>query len=727
MKAKVIHTLICLLLATSVFAQRNGVQKLSPMLRRIVFEKTIEARKTAEKPEVENERSSRKNKRPSESPIQHEVMALVKCTDPQVLHDENCHTLHQWGDIYAASIPLNKLHRLTLRPEIQQIEAGKSCQVCIDTTSTILGVKDLWQGDWISKTNNNSQIRETRLTGKGVVMGIQDIGFDLTHPTFYSRDMKEYRIKAFWDMLDPDTLESDLYVGRDYTSREELLQKKHATDGKKQTHGVHTSGIAAGSGYDSPYVGMAPEAELCLVANAVASDVEFISEENEYKYTTATDLLGFQYIFDFADRMGKPCVISFSEGAHEDLYGDAKLAYEVLEKMTGPGKIIVASAGNSSINNTYLHKPLGMDSISSFIYSSGEVAYYTLRHTNKTDIQLNFSTVGTPSKPFYARNISTEEICLQEDSLLIDTLKVEDEEFLLLMASYPSCYNPDEWATELYIQNLTKKSVGTGNSLRVRITLMGKENNVECFASGGLFLNINTLPEYNNAVPTHNINFPAACESIIAVGGTAHRTGILNYQGRWKSYDMGNDGRRWTYSSVGPTMQGLTKPDVVAPACNIISAYSSFYIDENPKANDVDWDVKHFMFNGREYAWNSNSGTSMSSPIVGGIVAQWLQLCPTLSPQDILKVIQATSRHYEPHLPYPNNEYGWGEIDALEGANYIAKNFDCTIIRELQTIDGEHGEVVSFSDLQGRTLKHEPKHGLFLIKYKDGYAKKILK
>lgn len=728
MARKITHIFIFLLLAMPVFAQSEEARKMSPMLRRMVREYALENRSTKPDGSKSSEETSGKSLFNVKIHLgQREIIALVKCDDPSILRQNGCKTIRQWDDIYATSIPLNRLRELAKLPEIKRIEAGEPCKVCTDTSATILGVKGLWQGKWFTEANAQGIATPPQLTGKGVIMGIQDIGFDLTHPTFYSRDQKEYRIKSFWDMLDPDTLESKLYVGRDYTSFEELMQKKHATDGKKQTHGVHTAGIAAGSGYDTPYVGMAPEAELCLVSNAVASDSEFIREEDRDKYTTATDLLGFQYIFDYAEKVGKPCVISFSEGAHEDLYGDAQLAYEVLGKMTGPGRIIVASAGNSSVNKTYLHKPVGKDSISSFIYSSSESAYYTLRHSAETEIKLHFSRNSSPGKPFYTYTVSTDHICAQEDSLLIDTLKMEEQDYLLLMASYPSCYNPNEWATELYIRTLTSGSIGTGNDQRIRLTLTGKEEEVECFASGGLFMNISSLPEYSTAVPTHNINFPAACSSVIAVGGTAHRTGVYNYMGQPKNYDMGNDGRRWIYSSVGPTMQGLTKPDVVAPACNIISAYSSFYIEENPNAADVSWDVSHFKFKDRVYAWNANSGTSMSSPIVGGIVALWLQLCPTLSPQDILQVIQATSHRYDPQLPYPNNEYGWGEIDALEGARYIKEHFEGNNISDLENTDNEHGKAEYYIDLQGRKLTQEPEHGIYLIKYKSGYTKKMKK
>lgn len=693
-------TVLCLsIVCLSLAAQRIEAGKLSPMLRRLA----VTQRETAKT-------------RSAASQDVRQVVALVKSQSREALMEEGCRVLRAWDDIYAASIPLNRLHALTRRPEIKRIEAGRSCQLCNDTTATLLGVRDLWAGGF-------GRPEIPGLTGKGVVMGIQDIGFDLTHPTFYSRDLKDYRIKAFWDMLDPDTVGSSLYVGRDYVGKDELLAKAYATDGLHQTHGVHTAGIAAGSGYDSPYTGMAPEADLCLVANAVSGDAEYISEEDEYKYTTATDMLGFQYIFDYAERVGKPCVISFSEGSHEDLYGDAQLLFEVIEKMTGPGRVIVASAGNSSANDTYLLKPYGMDSISSFLYANGEAAYYTLRHSDKTTMTLHFSPSSNPLQNLESHSVTTDYIVSLEDSLLVDTLTVGNEQYLLLMASYPSCYNADEWATELYIRSLTEKTFGLGRQ-RIRLQLEGKEKEVECFASGGLFQKISSLPQYHTAVPTHNINFPAVSSDIIAVGGTAYRTGAYNYKGQWKDYDMGDDGRRWAYSSVGPTMQGLVKPDVVAPACNIISGYSSYYIENHPEAADVSWDVKHFTFQGREYAWNCNSGTSMSSPIVGGIVALWLQLCPTLSPRDVMQVIQATSRRYDASLTYPNNEYGWGEIDALEGAKYISEHFECINSVALESIRQGIVEHETY-DLSGRKVNRKSPRGIQLIRAEGDYRKVV--
>lgn len=57
----------------------------------------------------------------------------------------------------------------------------------------------------------------------------------------------------------------------------------------------------------------------------------------------------------------------------------------------------------------------------------------------------------------------------------------------------------------------------------------------------------------------------------------------------------------------------------------------------------------------------------MSAPVVTGIIALWLQANPKLTPQQCLDVFSRSCRHYDSSLTYPNNLYGFGEIDAYEG------------------------------------------------------------
>ena len=133
------------------------------------------------------------------------------------------------------------------------------------------------------------------------------------------------------------------------------------------------------------------------------------------------------------------------------------------------------------------------------------------------------------------------------------------------------------------------------------------------------------------------------------------------------------------YSSVGPTLDGRTKPDVVAPGNNIVSSYNSFYEEHNPQATDINSDVAHFAFAGRTYPWNSNTGTSMAAPVVAGAIALWLQAKPDLTPEEALDALALTCRHPESGLAYPNNRYGHGEIDVHRG------------LLHLLNLDGIHG------------------------------------
>ena len=57
----------------------------------------------------------------------------------------------------------------------------------------------------------------------------------------------------------------------------------------------------------------------------------------------------------------------------------------------------------------------------------------------------------------------------------------------------------------------------------------------------------------------------------------------------------------------------------------------------------------------------------MSCPVVAGIVALWLQANPTLTGDDVMEVLKRTCQHPDKEMAYPNNYYGYGEIDGYAG------------------------------------------------------------
>lgn len=612
-------------------AQQIAWHKLSPMLRQMVRQQrsmvTAEAR----------------SQQPQASPT---VCAFVRIADAsnQVLTDNDCRDLDAVGNIHIADIPVCRLTSLSSDPRVLRIEARPAGQLLLDTVARCINVMPVYAGTSLPQA----------YTGQGVVVGLMDVGFDLTHPTFRNVDATP-RIRRFWDMLSVDTIGSSLYVGRDYVTPESILTQAHSRDGNDQTHGTHTAGIAAGNGYVSPYRGLAPESDICLVANAVSDNVSLIDPSLRSRFTFATDALGFKYIFDYARQNEQPCVISFSEGSGQDFWGYDQLYYEMIDSLLGPGRVLVVAAGNSGAVKTWFSKYAGQESQGMFVRHDGAIMMQTLKTTG--DFNLRF--VAYPDNA--PADTLTVPVSIQLPSYSTHFVTGLDS---IVIESYPNCYDSLETCYDIMYYS-AEKHIGTQVPLSVEV--YDNKEELTCWHVNGEWT-VNTLnPSLCAGETTHNIMSPSSAPRVICVGATTHRDSILNLNGQWKHYWVEELGRRVPFSSVGPTMDGRIKPDVMAPGNNIISSYSSYYLENHPTARDISWDVEHFDYDGRTYAWNSNSGTSMSCPVVAGVIALWLQAKPNLTPEDVMGVISRTSRHPDPELDYPNNYYGYGEIDAYRG------------------------------------------------------------
>ena len=631
-----------------------------------------------------------------------ELTALIKTSDIQLLKKNGCKIYANWDDIYIASIPLENISKLSSYPSIQRIEAGRSCSITNDNSTTIVRAKDVWNSPAPLST-----------TGKGVIIGMMDIGFDFTHPNWYSTDMQEYRIKQVWDMLDyseegePVVGKDTIYVGRQYIDTEAILNKRYSADGLTQYHGTHTMGTATGSGNEgngtiSPYIGMAPDAEICVVANHVTNNEDIISESDLYKYTTATDLLGFKYIFDYAESVGKPCVINLSEGGYYNLHED-KLYNEILNKMVGSGRIICASAGNDGSWGTYIHKAKGESRKGAFLFCTSNDAAYVMRSTKPVKLQLSFYQ---NEQKMMTWDYDTKTLSAFPDSVMEDTIQIGDLRFPVSLCVYPDCYDNTLYATEFQITDINNDVGIFGINAATSLAVLDVDNDIEVFSAGGFFSNNihdNSLCDFESS---HSVFFPGCAERVIGVGATAHVTDVPLHYGGVTGDNYGTDGVRASFSSVGPTFDNRIKPDVVAPGVNIVSSINSY-------KNDFHLEEKYgsrvFEYEGRKHYWALARGTSMSCPIVTGVIALWLEICPTLTPEQIKDVFAHTCTHYDESLSYPNNYYGWGEIDALAGIEYINRVY--TGIEENATNNSKK----AICDINGMKINDIKHHGIYII------------
>ena len=106
------------------------------------------------------------------------------------------------------------------------------------------------------------------------------------------------------------------------------------------------------------------------------------------------------------------------------------------------------------------------------------------------------------------------------------------------------------------------------------------------------------------------------------------------------------------FSSRGPTIDNLAKPDVLCPGTNIISLRSpNSTLDRSNKDARV----------GNDYV--SLSGTSMATPICAGVVALILETNDKLKPDEVKKILKNTAK---PLPKLTEFEQGSGLADAKE-------------------------------------------------------------
>eukprot|EP01104_Vermistella_antarctica_P019129 TRINITY_DN734_c0_g1_i2.p1 TRINITY_DN734_c0_g1~~TRINITY_DN734_c0_g1_i2.p1 ORF type:complete len:772 (+),score=148.98 TRINITY_DN734_c0_g1_i2:156-2471(+) len=119
---------------------------------------------------------------------------------------------------------------------------------------------------------------------------------------------------------------------------------------------------------------------------------------------------------------------------------------------------------------------------------------------------------------------------------------------------------------------------------------------------------------------------------------------------------MTSSGNMASYSSRGPTFDGRIKPEVSTMGSGVR------YI--NPTQGT-----------GPAFGYGSGSGTSYACPLVAGIVALVLEEHPNWSAEVVRDALMMSSNH----ATAPNNDIGWGRVDAVAFCDYDVDESPCPL------------------------------------------------
>jgi subtilisin family serine protease len=505
------------------------------------------------------------------------------------------------GDLFTARLTPAGLRRAARMKAVESVEPGRRYAPLNDLVRAATGAHPLQTG-----TLGPSY------TGDGTLACVIDTGIDWTHPDFRGPDASSTRIRALWDQtLAPGGAErppAPFAYGVEYTRGEIENALASGADGVRTRdssgHGTHVAATVAGSGAartDRPHRGLAPEAGIVAV-------------KTDFSGPGIAD--GLRYCRSVADRADRPVVATLSLGAlHGPHDGSAPLARAV-DAFTGPGRSVVAAAGNSGDRTRHLTRSLpasGADSL------RVQVPRSSTREGLPTDGAFRLDVwLPRAGRPTAVTAPGGARIPLSPDT----AAAVPTPEGTVVYAHSEAPNGTRHF--EVAVRDVSGSPPASGTWTVVL------ENGSS--ASGPLhaWLSSTTNSRLPNGDVRSTLTVPATARSALAVGAWTHRTRWQTADGTDVRRDSARAGRLAPFSSRGPTRGGPRKPDLVAPGAWTVSARSR---TSSPSAETTI--SPHYAL---------RRGTSTAAAAAAGAVALLLEADPSLTASRLGTLLRKTAR-----------------------------------------------------------------------------------
>lgn len=482
-----------------------------------------------------------------------------------------------------------------------------------------------------------------RRQGRGVLVGLVDTGIDLTHRAFTNED-RTSRVVAVWDQDHSNGTPPAAFGYGSLCDAAQIARGACELD-DPIGHGTHVASIAAGRHEEAG--GVAPAADIAMVRSRT--------------FTRLADAVRF--LMDLGAARGQPTVVNISVGGHYGPHDGQTPLEQELTRLTGPGRILVAAAGNDG--NVPVHasvtlgaKPLrlGLDKL-------------------PTRLRPGLVVVDLWSAPNMAACLGEASLeiwrganLLAEAPLRPTTPELEPHLLYLPSAQSPfgaallrvSEARDERQHLEILFDGGKQEPLPPGAHLAVRLTGQGRFDGwIMTDATTGpspRFLKDALADTFVGGDSQASIVVPATARSIITVGSTTVQDSWESLVGR--QYLLHETlGAPSSFSARGPTgAPHLTgpKPDLVAPGGVIVSAKAAHSLPHPYELLSSETLVMQ--------------GTSMAAPHVTGAVALMLEADATLQPSDVRRHLIRFAR--PPHnvqresvTSYSRDLWGAGVLD----------------------------------------------------------------
>lgn len=559
------------------------------------------------------------------------------------------------GQIWTLLVPLNQVQNLNTINGLEYIELDRPIAMFMDKARAHANVDSAHAGHNLALP----------LSGKDVVVGIIDAGFEYMHPSFYDTSGAKLRVKRIWEQKKQGTPPSQFAYGNEIIDTNAM--RDSAID-HTFSHGTHVGGIAAGSGIGSDsgeFLGIAYESDLVFVG--------IRPEKSEWTSTGMSSIIdGVKYIYDYATSVNKPAVVNLSWGGSTGPNDGSSLFAQALEALTGPGRLFVNSAGNNGGDQLHLYKSFSPGD--TLIHSFHDFGI-SIDDTKRTWIDL----WGEANREFCVQvalyrgsdsSNHTDWFCLDQANQQLYLVDRQGDTCFLNIAASRSDFNGKAHMLIDVYNN-------TSDIFSLKVASQSGEVHVwsylvhEYVGYAGRF---KKFPRWGNMEgdDKYVLGAMACANEAITVAAYSSKPNFSNYRSLTYSLEsVGVEGDITSFSSKGPTTNHRLKPNIAAPGMVLASGINKHDDNYAPLGSRDQFLAKKVEFNGEDYWYAYSMGTSMSSPMVAGVVALMLEANPKLTPGIAQYILKETASRDSYTTANPDSSiWGYGKLNAYRAVKH---------------------------------------------------------
>jgi|YNPMSStandDraft_2_1061718.scaffolds.fasta_scaffold04218_3 subtilisin family serine protease len=214
-------------------------------------------------------------------------------------------------------------------------------------------VSGAWQGI------NVDSAHALGFTGKGVLIGVVDDGFNFNHGDFNDANGKT-RILFMWNQMTNTPAQFPTAPAYAYgTEWDSAAINAGLATIPNNAHGTNCLGIATGDGSHSGEKGIAPDANIILVVRKTGSGA-----------TSANIIDAFNYIQKKATLLGMPVSISYSIGGHNGAHDGTRDQELAIDSLSGNGVLFATAAGNDRATGVYTNVFVSQSSTTDLVFTA---------------------------------------------------------------------------------------------------------------------------------------------------------------------------------------------------------------------------------------------------------------------------------------------------------------------------------------------------------------------